>query len=151
MGFCLLNNIAIAAAHDPLAWDLRPAAVAQTGARILQLLVGVAAGDLASPAPGTFAERLARAWAPRQKNAASLIDAALIACADHELNVSAFTARCVASADAPPWQVVMAGLAALLGNKHGGTVGWVAHAIEQYALDTLIRPRARYVGVQPQA
>jgi citrate synthase len=260
--------LAIAAARDTLAWDLRPAAVAQTGARILQLLVGVAAGDLGAPVSeqrGTFAERLARAWAPRVKNAASLIDAALIACADHELNVSAFTARCVASADAAPWQVVIAGLAALQGNKHGGhtrradalmaeiasmkgdlakntrnvlmarlkdgrglpgfghplypqcdpraalllelaaaggtrpaalalsrqvartaeslgvekpnvdfglatlghalglpagsafalfalgrTVGWVAHAIEQYALDTLIRPRARYVGVQPQ-
>lgn len=28
----------------------------------------------------------------------------------------------------------------------GRTIGWVAHCIEQYALDELIRPRARYVG-----
>ncbi len=31
----------------------------------------------------------------------------------------------------------------------GRTVGWIAHAIEQYSTDTLIRPRARYVGIQP--
>jgi citrate synthase len=31
----------------------------------------------------------------------------------------------------------------------GRCVGWIAHAIEQYAHATLIRPRARYVGVLP--
>jgi citrate synthase len=31
----------------------------------------------------------------------------------------------------------------------GRTVGWIAHAIEQYALGTLIRPRSRYVGLMP--
>lgn len=33
----------------------------------------------------------------------------------------------------------------------GRSVGWIAHAIEQYAADTLIRPRARYVGPLPAA
>jgi citrate synthase len=28
----------------------------------------------------------------------------------------------------------------------GRTMGWIAHAIEQYASERLIRPRARYVG-----
>jgi citrate synthase len=28
----------------------------------------------------------------------------------------------------------------------GRTVGWIGHAIEQYQLDQLIRPRARYTG-----
>jgi citrate synthase len=28
----------------------------------------------------------------------------------------------------------------------GRTIGWIGHAIEQYAQDTMIRPRARYVG-----
>ncbi len=28
----------------------------------------------------------------------------------------------------------------------GRTIGWIGHAIEQYQLDQLIRPRARYVG-----
>jgi citrate synthase len=32
----------------------------------------------------------------------------------------------------------------------GRTVGWIAHAIEQYESGILIRPRARYVGLQPE-
>ena len=31
----------------------------------------------------------------------------------------------------------------------GRTAGWIAHAIEQYALDQLIRPRAAYTGPLP--
>ena len=31
----------------------------------------------------------------------------------------------------------------------GRTIGWIGHAIEQYATDHLIRPRAKYVGVPP--
>ena len=32
----------------------------------------------------------------------------------------------------------------------GRTVGWIAHAIEQYSLGELIRPRARYTGPAPE-
>ena len=28
----------------------------------------------------------------------------------------------------------------------GRIAGWIAHALEQYAMDELIRPRARYIG-----
>jgi citrate synthase len=31
----------------------------------------------------------------------------------------------------------------------GRTAGWIAHAMEQYATGTLIRPRARYTGIPP--
>ncbi len=31
----------------------------------------------------------------------------------------------------------------------GRTVGWIAHAIEQYESQVLIRPRARYLGPLP--
>jgi citrate synthase len=33
----------------------------------------------------------------------------------------------------------------------GRTIGWIAHAIEEYQTDLLIRPRARYVGLAPTA
>jgi citrate synthase len=49
-----------------------------------------------------------------------VLRAALILCADHELNVSSFAARCVASAGSNPYAVVIAGLAALEGPRHGG-------------------------------
>jgi citrate synthase len=31
----------------------------------------------------------------------------------------------------------------------GRTIGWIGHAIEQYATGQIIRPRAKYVGVPP--
>jgi citrate synthase len=231
--------------------------VAQTGARILHLLTGLATND--SAGEGTIAQKLQQCWVPGDLEAVRLINTALILCADHELNVSSFTARCAASAGATPYQAVMAGLAALQGVKHGRnterveaflqeartsggvrqvvagrlkrgelvpgfghplypagdprgqallelttaaypespvvalvyevtqeveklieerpnldfglvvlawtlnlppggpmalfalgrTVGWIGHAIEQYQLDRIIRPRARYVGAPP--
>jgi citrate synthase len=113
----------LVAARDPLAFDLRPRGVAQTGWRILNLLTSVAAAtrDLAS----TIDETLATAWAPRLRRAPELIRAALIVCADHELNVSAFTARCIASASSNPYAAVLGGLAALEGAKHGGATSRV--------------------------
>lgn len=248
--------LAVVAARDALALDLRPRSVAMTGWRILNLLTSVA-GQTRDLAP-TVEETLVREWkAPAR--AAELIRAALILVADHELNVSSFTARCVASAGSNPYDVVIAGLAAIEGVKHGGlsirvesllealrrtrdlesalaerlrrgetiegfghrlyrdgdpraialmsmiaerhpkspelafarelasaaesiihekptvdfalavlsrvlklpkgapltlfalgrTIGWIGHAIEQYANDELIRPRARYVGPLP--
>jgi len=243
----------LAAAEDPAAYDLRPRAVAHTGARILRLMTYAASGEEASG----LAEALGRGWSPLEVR--MILDAALVICADHELPVSTFAARCVASSGATPYAVVLAGLAALGGVKHGGeielveaflweveaagdargvisgrlrrgervpgfghslypegdprgagllrlvaetypespavalsqavtgevlhlmdgratvdfalatvartlqlppgaavalfglgrTVGWIGHAIEQYETDSLIRPRARYVGEQP--
>ena len=247
----------VAAAEDVAAYDLRPVAVAQTGARLLCLLAQVAAG--CETRTVDIAHTLQKGWVPRNSSAAQLIRTALILCADHELNVATFTARCVASAGSTPYAVVMGGLAALQGFKHGGyseqgeaflrevgaperaaltiaqrlkrgeqlpgfghrlypegdprgkallelttraypdapatalgnavatqvrrvvgqhptidfalavlagalrlprgaalalfalgrTIGWIGHAIEQYQLDQLIRPRARYVGPVP--
>lgn len=246
----------LAAVDDLAAYDLRPPVVAQTGVRIMRLLATIATGDQAGD---TLSERLRQGWAQHDPQAAGLINSALTLCADHELNVSSFTARCVASAGATPYQVVQAGLAALQGVKHGRmsdrveaflreagspagvqaaiagylrrgesipgfghplypggdprgrvlldqtaaaypnspalaltqavaaavfelmgeyptidfglvalaqalhlppggaitlfalgrTIGWIGHAIEQYQLDRIIRPRAQYVGKQP--
>jgi citrate synthase len=119
------SALALAAAKDSLAFDLRPRAVVQTGWRILWLLARVAAGGKAA---GTVDATLAAAWGvPRS---VELVRAALILSADHELNVSAFTARCVASAGSSPYGVVVAGLAALEGTRHGGTTARIEAAWE---------------------
>jgi citrate synthase len=246
------------AVEDLEAYDFRPAQVAMTGARLLKRMALLATGGRENDA-ASIAESLAQAWRPDLPAAVPLLSAALILCADHELNVSSFTARCVASAGSSPYAVVSAGLAALLGMKHGGstdrvealfqecgdpgnarttlarrvrrgetvpgfghplypdgdprgrallelavsacaearglkmasalaeqgtsilhlepnldfglcavraaldlppgsaltlfalgrTIGWIAHAIEEYEADALIRPRARYTGVRP--
>jgi citrate synthase len=248
-------GLAMASANDARAFDLRRDAVVETGWRLLDLLVGSVSSTAREQ---TIDATLARAWSVRS-HGGDVIRAALILCADHELNVSAFTARCVASAGSNPYAVVVAGLAALEGVKHGGstarvesrlatlrrersprsplvsrlrqgqridglghplykrgdpratallemldehfptsaelrfvrqvarasesltgekpnldfalgsvsrvlglppmsgqtlfaigrTIGWIGHAIEQYAIDQIIRPRARYVGVGP--
>jgi citrate synthase len=113
----------LAAADDVAAYDLRPPAVILTGTRILRLLTAIAAGGQATS--GDMGTVLQRHWAPDRPAAAALINTALILCADHELNVSSFTARCVASAGSTPYAVVTAGLAALQGVKHGGYTGRV--------------------------
>jgi citrate synthase len=108
----------LADAEDPAAYDLRPKAVARTGARILRLMASLVAGEMASG----LAERLRRGWGLRDPGAAALIDSALVLCADHELPVSTFAARCVASSGATPYAAVAAGLAATGGVKHGGQI-----------------------------
>jgi len=250
--------LAGAAAREASAFDLRPASVANAGARILRVLTAVA--TRVDPGAATIDAALSRAWKVSGRGL-DVLRAALIACADHELNVSSFTARCVASAGSHPYAVVIAGLSALEGPKHGGasaraesmleslrrvpslrsalaarlrrgesidgfghplyrngdprarllldllderygmspeyrfvadvaraatatlgehpnldfglaavarvlklppgsplmlfaigrSIGWIGHAIEQYANGQLIRPRAKYVGVQPVA
>jgi citrate synthase len=106
-----------AAAEDLAAYDLRSTAVAKTGAHILRLLLSAVCGCSTS---GQIDVALAEAWTPNRKSATSALRAALILCADHELNVWAFTARCVASARATPYEVVISALAALRGQRHGG-------------------------------
>jgi citrate synthase len=108
----------LAGAEDPAAYDLRPAAVARTGARILRLMANVVAGE----AVQGIAETLQRGWSPQDPEAKALLESALVLCADHELPVSTFVARCVASSEATPYAVVTAGLSAMGGVKHGGQI-----------------------------
>ena len=67
---------------------------------------------------GSIAAAVARAWGIPDET--RLIEAALIMCADHELNASAFAVRVAASTDADLSHALIAGLAALSGTKHGG-------------------------------
>jgi citrate synthase len=105
-------------AHDDLgAYDLRPEAVAQTGLRIVRGLIHTVTGHWQHD-PVTS---LQQAWCPDFAPAHGLLRSTLILCADHELNVSTFSARCVASARGTPYAACLAGLAALQGARHGGS------------------------------
>ncbi len=112
------SMLPLVGARDPLAYDLRPRAVAQTGWRIVNLLTSVAVES--AELEDSIEETLRKHWIPKTPHAVELLRAALILCADHELNVSSFTARCVASAGSSPYAVVVAGLTAIEGAKHGG-------------------------------
>ena len=110
----------LAAVEDTASYDLRPLSVARTGARILRFLTAVAVGREA--VEGGVSRALQQGWAPLRPEAVALLDAALILCADHELPVSTFAVRCVASSGATPYSVVTAGLSAVQGVKHGGAI-----------------------------
>lgn len=115
-------------AQDISAFDLSPSTVRKAGARILAELTAIASGR--SLADG-LVDTLIAGWQIDDDSAARLLTAALILCADHELNVSSFTARCVASAGSTPYQVVLAGLAALQGTRHGGYTSRVAALFDE--------------------
>ena len=109
--------LATASIRDHAAFDLRADSVTHTGWRILHLLTGAA--SLSRTSSPTIDQALGFAWSVKARDI-DLLRSALILCADHELNVSSFTARCVASAGSHPYAVVIAGLAALEGTRHGG-------------------------------
>jgi citrate synthase len=116
-----------AATSDARAFDVSPESVALTGARILRVIAAIVAARALSPRP--IDAVLADAWQVGARGR-QLIRAALILCADHELNVSAFAVRCVASAAANPYLAVSAGLAALRGQRHGGMTERAAAFLE---------------------
>ena len=112
-----IRVLARAAEDDLQAFNLSPPAVAATGARILRLVTAAFVGT--APARKAIHDQLAEAWSA-DAAAADLIRAALVVSADHELNASTFTVRCVASTRATPFAAVIAGIAALQGPRHGG-------------------------------
>jgi citrate synthase len=81
--------------------------------------------------PLSTAEQLQRHWAPTEPALTKVLNAALILCADHELNASAFTARCVASTGATLYGAIIGALAALQGYKHGGMTKEVARFLRE--------------------
>ncbi|MBX3065874.1 MAG: citrate/2-methylcitrate synthase [Anaerolineae bacterium] len=111
--------LTLAGERDLAAFDLNADKVALTGARILRLMATVTAGRASTSSQ--IVDVLCDGWRINDPAARQLISAALILCADHELNVSSFTARVVASARTQPYLVVLAGLAALQGLQHGGS------------------------------
>lgn len=113
--------LAHASASDLAAYglDAQSNNLLRSGARILKLMAATIAGQEEQPGE-TIAALLRRGWHLPERPAEKLLQAALIICADHELNASSFAARVVASTGSNLYQVVLAGLAALQGFKHGG-------------------------------
>src|SRR6185295_9313734 len=121
--------LARAEAQDPGAYLASPEAVRRTGARIVFGLAALASA--ARDTPEGVASALCRAWGLSARTARRAIEEALILCADHELNVSAFSARAIASAGATPYMAVSGALAALTGHRHGGLTARVAALLDE--------------------
>lgn len=119
----LLSLLPLAAAADLRAVNRTPAGMARTGARLLRLVAATLAGTTPSPLPLHL--QLCQAWGVTGPGA-ELLRGALVLCADHELNASAFTVRCVASTGAGPFAALSAGIGALRGPRHGGMTARVA-------------------------
>src|SRR5579884_244476 len=92
----LQTVLALAEVDDLAAYDLdtQSSHPEQVGARILQLMTAVLAGSQSATTP--IAQALQQNWCREDAQTEHLFNAALILCADHELNASAFTARVVA-------------------------------------------------------
>lgn len=135
--------VAALAAHLTAAGETSLATLGAGDAAALRGAARVVTGMFAAAGahgPGRLAERLARGWGsdrPRD------IEAALILSADHELNVSAFTARTVASADAGVEHVLLAALCALRGRRHGGLTDRVEALVRDAAADGPARAAER--------
>jgi citrate synthase len=89
----------------------------EAGAALIRLVTAAALQSQPNAQP--IDQQCATAWG-LDDHGRDCLRAALVLCADHELNVSSFTARCVASSRASLKAAVIAGLAALSGSWHGG-------------------------------
>ncbi|MFF2149419.1 citrate synthase, partial [Kitasatospora sp. NPDC058190] len=112
----------VAAALDPLRFDLREQTVLAAGAALIAGMVE--ALPRTAPDPGPDASLAARLWsrlapAAPTPEALACLDRALVLLMDHELAVSTVAARVAASARAHPYAVVSAGLGATDGPLHG--------------------------------
>jgi len=120
-GFSAIERCtALLALGEPAAlatWARRAAPLWLDGGRLMREMAAAAAGVMPSVLP--VHEVLARAWGVDDE-AAERIRTALVLCADHELNASTFTVRCIASTGASLPAALVGGLAACSGPLHGG-------------------------------
>jgi citrate synthase len=110
-----------AAMTEPLGYDFSPRNLSENGIRILSLFLQILTRTL-NPKVTETARELRNAWCSQKTDADRIINAALILCIDHELNVSSFTARVVCSAGTSIYEVISAALCALRGSRHGGGI-----------------------------
>jgi len=122
-------------------WQQSSERCAQGSAALVRLLAACLLGS--TPDSGALHEQCARAWGVDAAGA-DLIRMALVLCADHELNASSFTARCIASTGASLRAGVVGGLAALTGSRHGATTSRVEALWDELGADDVgVKLRAR--------
>lgn len=105
---------------------LRMAALAGAGLDAAQVRLAQAEDEVAGAL-------LVSLGAQASSRARQLMRRALVLCADHELNASAFAVRVAASAGADLYACVSAGLATLSGPRHGGVVDRIEALIGEVA------------------
>jgi len=110
-----------AAAQMPRVWALGRDAQLDTACAVMRLLA--AAMISAAPSNELLHKQLASAWNVRNRQQ--------VACADHELNASTFTVRCITSTGTHLFGAVAGGLAALSGPRHGGETVRIAALLDE--------------------
>ena len=138
----LLKRFAASGEGDATAaWVADPARLAAGCGALVRRMATAAAGAPGDDAP--IHTQCAAVWGLDRDGARSVREA-LNLCADHELNASSFTVRCVASTGASLQAAVVAGLAALSGPRHGGATERVESlfdAAEAEGAQTALRRR----------
>jgi citrate synthase len=118
-----------AAAQIPRVWALGRDAQLDNASALIRLLAGAMIS--ATPSNDPLHRQLANAWGVRNRAHVNVLRAALVACADHELNASTFTVRCITSTGTHLFGAVAGGLAALSGPRHGGETARVAALLDE--------------------
>lgn len=119
---CLML-LPLASPVDTPSWPADANRKQVAAARIVQAVAAGLVGH--QPDARLIHETLASAWKLNGR-ATAIVRLALVLCADHELNASTFTVRCVASTGASLGAATEAGLAALSGPLHGGSYRGIA-------------------------
>jgi citrate synthase len=112
-----LALLPLAQAGTHVMWQHVPRRLWADGAALLRAMAAAATGT--NPSTAAIHAHMAEAWR-LDRRGAELLRAALVLCADHELNASAFAVRVIASTGASLSACLTGGLGALSGPLHGG-------------------------------
>jgi citrate synthase len=103
---------------DPLGYQLAMPFAGELGTTIVRQFLAFLTGA-AHPSIEQVALELAACWCKQAGRAERVLNAVLILTLDHEINVSSFTSRVVASAGSNLYEVVNAAMCAFSGARHG--------------------------------
>lgn len=113
-----LIGLGLAANGHGQFWMRDGASTIKAGSLALEVMVSCVTGH--APSADPIHLRLARAWGVSAKGASEILRMALVLCADHELNPSTYSVRCIASTGTNLLLALAGGIAAMLGPRHGG-------------------------------